>query len=1032
MNKTINEYNDLFHHCVRVLNEYNDTKSEKIFLEEYFQLNKVLDQSFVSIVLTDCIRHSPLLKIIIEVFYKTDDIHLRKSDENIYKVIIYIIFFQLDLVGLPFFRGFIDSIKSQQIYQLLQFLLSETHLLTIKAECLKLYEEEYINEKIIRVIHRYLPDLRELSKKLKERPLSSEPIKFKSFNLTIPKPRTTSISKDTVKVEDCRLKSQEQIKLRKLHENKPNQRRAISAIEKSSQTHFRAKPLPNFQTNKIPVKLNLATVLKENQLYKKQEDDIHRRLDYLEAGGKDAHEFLQWQQTMQQQDYEQKLNTIERKKLEGKISYEEAILAKQRLTNENRQIANELKRQTRETIEFHVKEKLKEEQKMKQLIEEIINGRDNTKLAQQKLQQYKTDFVKQYKEDTKQLMKQTLEEAEIEMRQRMELIQQIRAIESIPIDRSKPVDLTSIVGHGVHDEMSMNELRERLELIKFEREKERESRRDQIIKDKQIKEKLLTNTVQSINKHKNGLTTQTIVKKQRNTSAPPLIHKNNSEIQQLKNHLESIKNQRIIMERLRRKFSKLKRKSFRSTKNDLYEKPDDDNIYVEPREDELSNINTHFDGIAEELLIIAKKSSHTIRLAKLHNDLLTLKTFITQKLNENSKELFNANKQINVLKRNLNKQPNDNDPDSTLSIRYNRSFASDRSMADTTSCYSIWSPNNSILSSSLTTPTFRRRLAETSTSDINYSSVVQEHFVYLYQQLCSNCSKCSCYQTFIRNQIQLEYLSICSYNEQLKSENDFLQRLLADCKYSYEKQYVLFNQYEQYLIEYEHCIQIQYELIKTLQELIDRFQITSDKRKLTINNHEKHVYQKLNDNVNTRINYGEENEEIFRTISVLHEQCQRQVSQLPKRAQLYSYSREQFHPPANVSGVVDVADLEISVLLVDLLTLKHENNELRWTNDRLLREKKSYKSKVAVLELTNKYFQLNNVTNISSEDSSNELIQREKTLRLYVYRLYDLLQRTSEQVEERQIYYENLIYQIKIRNRNLIDQIRRIENNKKP
>ncbi|CAF1039644.1 unnamed protein product [Adineta steineri] len=116
------------------------------------------------------------------------------------------------------------------------------------------------------------------------------------------------------------------------------------------------------------------------------------------------------------------------------------------------------------------------------------------------------------------------------MRQRMELIQQIRAIESIPIDRSKPVDLTSVVGHGVHDEMSMNELRERLELIKLEREKERESRRDQIIKDKQIKEKLLTNTVQSINKHRNGLTTQTIVKKQRNTSAPPLIHKNNSEI----------------------------------------------------------------------------------------------------------------------------------------------------------------------------------------------------------------------------------------------------------------------------------------------------------------------------------------------------------------------------------------------------------------------------------------------------------------------------------------------------------------------
>ncbi len=94
------------------------------------------------------------------------------------------------------------------------------------------------------------------------------------------------------------------------------------------------------------------------------------------------------------------------------------------------------------------------------------------------------------------------------MRQRAELIQQIRALESVPIDRWKPVDLTSIAGHGLHDEMSIAELRERLELIKLEREKERELRRDQIVKDKQIKEQMITNTVQNIVKYRNELTTQ--------------------------------------------------------------------------------------------------------------------------------------------------------------------------------------------------------------------------------------------------------------------------------------------------------------------------------------------------------------------------------------------------------------------------------------------------------------------------------------------------------------------------------------------
>jgi hypothetical protein len=46
----------------------------------------------------------------------------------------------------------------------------------------------------------------------------------------------------------------------------------------------------------------------------------------------------------------------------------------------------------------------------RQLIDEVVNSRDNGKLAQQKLQQYKADFVKQYKEELKQLMKQALEE----------------------------------------------------------------------------------------------------------------------------------------------------------------------------------------------------------------------------------------------------------------------------------------------------------------------------------------------------------------------------------------------------------------------------------------------------------------------------------------------------------------------------------------------------------------------------------------------------------------------------------------------
>ena len=147
------------------------------------------------------------------------------------------------------------------------------------------------------------------------------------------------------------------------------QLKLVKIVEERDKTlqfdHFRANPPPKIPSNKIPVKLNIAAVLKESQLYKKQEDDVRRRLIDFEAGGKDGHEFLQWQETMQKQDYDEQMDTIERKRLEGKMSYEEAILARQRLAEENRRAADELKRQTREAIEIHVKEKLREEQRMK-------------------------------------------------------------------------------------------------------------------------------------------------------------------------------------------------------------------------------------------------------------------------------------------------------------------------------------------------------------------------------------------------------------------------------------------------------------------------------------------------------------------------------------------------------------------------------------------------------------------------------------------------------------------------------------------
>jgi hypothetical protein len=68
------------------------------------------------------------------------------------------------------------------------------------------------------------------------------------------------------------------------------------------------------------------------------------------------------------------------------------------------------------------------------------------------------------------------------------------------------------------------------------------------------------------------------------------------------------------MERIRRTFFKLKKpiKVIDSSKKD------DENIYLEPQNDETSNIALHIDIIAEELLTIAKKSVRKILILEFN------------------------------------------------------------------------------------------------------------------------------------------------------------------------------------------------------------------------------------------------------------------------------------------------------------------------------------------------------------------------------------------------------------------------------
>ncbi|NWH98315.1 CFA99 protein, partial [Tichodroma muraria] len=198
----------------------------------------------------------------------------------------------------------------------------------------------------------------------------------------------------------------------------------------------------------IPIKLNTAAILREGALYQRKLEEELRRIENLQQGAGDPSEFLEWQKQMRGKDLEEHLAEIECRRLQGKLSYEEAVLAHQNVIQENKKKADLLREEKADLMHLYAEKCLQEQKEMKELVEQVMEGHKNVKQVKAKIQEYKQQIVQQVCEESGELLRQALEEKEDKNRKRYELIQQIRAIESTPSIRHKFVDLTEVSSKG--------------------------------------------------------------------------------------------------------------------------------------------------------------------------------------------------------------------------------------------------------------------------------------------------------------------------------------------------------------------------------------------------------------------------------------------------------------------------------------------------------------------------------------------------------------------------------------------------------
>ncbi|KAM6071602.1 cilia- and flagella-associated protein 99 isoform 1-T4 [Theristicus caerulescens] len=522
---------------VQQLNKFNpENQSVEDFLNEsakMLQTLNVTEEKFVLDTLAGCIEYKSLLDVVVNAFFVRDGRYCLISERNLYIVICYLATFQLEELGLQHFSRIVKSLDTAKMQKFLRFFFNALYLNTwIKDEWSQFYDSLYVKENWIDPLLRWQPKIQRLIEQLTDilsnrttTVKSSTVTRPKEFNLTVPKPRVIPIPlpiplrekrppvppstykppKEKKQLEEIKTKNRRKAEDLLLKANANQFRCAIMKPEKGENTHDSMKSNPPFQAQKIqskidniPIKLNAAAILREGALYQRKMEQELKRIENLLRGARDPSEFLEWQKQMRGKDLEEQLTEIECRRLQGKLSHEEAVLAHQNVTQENKKKADLMREEKAELMRQYAEKRLQEQKETRELVEQVVEGHKNAKQAKIKLQKYKQQIVQEVCEENRELLRQALEEEEEKLRKRYELIQEIRAIESLPSLRHKFVDLTETGGHGLICEMSIVELRERLALLREAQKAAEEEKRDQIIHEKQAKEQLLLDKLDQI------------------------------------------------------------------------------------------------------------------------------------------------------------------------------------------------------------------------------------------------------------------------------------------------------------------------------------------------------------------------------------------------------------------------------------------------------------------------------------------------------------------------------------------------------
>jgi len=518
------------------------------------------EEWFIQQSVTGWYREKRVLDAFISNMYADNGARITRADMIMYTILSYLALFRLKELGFPRFKELCATEDPSKVGVFVSYLFSKEVLWSsLRDSWMRIVDLKFTEDTLISGIERYLvtaekyleellgaansvaaaeaakeeakkngtAGMGEVLKKRGTRPVSPkltrprppqlpEPDKIEAHleakevpsylnNNTIAKLEATSKER-RMKVKSETLSKYEGKGAPTLNETKfgkkIDQLRAEAEELRAKELAFDATfitPVPDYNASKAVVRVNAATILREDFLYRKQQAKDAAVLKNYEEELRDPVEYFAWQQKMKEGDEQAKLENVLMRRRQAKESSEEAHRANEKLLADNVKVASLMRTQARIIDEKRAAEHELVLLSRQVTVSKITEVRDyNPHAAVEAAAKAKRAVVAEARVDLEAKLAAKAIQDKLAEEAQADKIRQLRAENDVHKSRISVFDPTKVSGMAFLDNMSYMEMKERTDARAAKEEAKEQNKRGDILESKQKRAQDLQNRADSV------------------------------------------------------------------------------------------------------------------------------------------------------------------------------------------------------------------------------------------------------------------------------------------------------------------------------------------------------------------------------------------------------------------------------------------------------------------------------------------------------------------------------------------------------